>query len=765
MPDLLRNGGIASALPNATMHSARGAARLVDALPVAAAVIERTRWGLLAANASFASILGCGGADPCTFLDLVEPEGAEAVADLFAAVAGTGTEGRLDGQVRPRASRPDRPWLDVRASRVALGRGRGATGLLVVLLDATDRVEALRAVEKARRSLHDGEAHLHATLDAARAVTWTWDGAARTVHRSPNAAAILGVSPESLLDGRLLSAFCALPEDAETIDRAVRGAIEQGRGYDVEFRLRRLDGSTAWFSDRGHAVPTDTGMPRVGGIMVDITDRKRIEAALRYSEERLRFALDASGLGIWDWDRQSDSLAWSEQTYAIMGLETSPEIVPSLDLVRSLVHPDDLDRFDAAVAAAVGSGQGTFDVECRVTRPDGGVVWVAMRGRGIHVDDMGRVHRLVGTVRDISLDRTIEAALRESEARMRQLADAMPQIVWSADAGSVMDYCNRKWFDFVGGEVPEEGEPIDWLSHIHPDDIGRVRLAWRQSALTGTGSEIEFRLRSSAGAWRWHLGRGLPVLDRDGMVARWYGTFTDIHEQKNIEGALSALLAEKDNLLDRARMLMREVDHRVKNSLGLISSLLLMQASEASDPAVRAQLVEANNRVLTVAQVHQRLYQTDRLDRIDFAPYLDGLCEDLDRSLGCAQKGLALTVDAEPAELPTDRIVQLALVVNELVTNATKYSHPDGGRGTIHIRFRVDGAGSQELTVTDDGVGFPPGFTPTRSGTLGMKLLVALADGLDGRIDVGNGGPGARITMVLPDFDLRPLAGTVRDDR
>jgi PAS domain S-box-containing protein len=753
MPDLLRNGGIDPALPDAMAYAARRARRLVDALPVAAAVVERTRWGLLAANASFASILGCAETDPRPFLDLVDPASADTVGDLFAAVAETGTEGRLDGRVRPRTSRPDRPWLDIRVSRVALGRERGATGLVVVVLDATERIEALRIAEEARRSLREGEDRLHATLDAARAVTWTWDSTTRTVHRSPNAAAILGVAPESLLDGRLLSASCTLPEDAETVNRAVRGAVEEGLNFDVEFRLRRLDGSIAWFSDRGHAVPTESGALRIGGIMVDITDRKRIEAALRHSEERLRFALDASGLGIWDWDLESGSLTWSEQTYAIMGLKTPSEIVPSLDLARSLVHPDDLPRFDAAIAAAVEPGPGVLDLECRVVRPDGGVVWVAMRGRGIHSDDMGRVHRLIGTVRDISLDRTIEAALRESEARMRQLADAMPQIVWSADADCVMDYCNRKWFDFVGGEMPEEGGPIDWLSHVHPDDIGRVRLAWRQAALTGTGSELEFRLRSSTGTWRWHLGRGLPVRGRDGTVTRWYGTFTDIHEQKNIESALSALLAEKDNLLDRARMLMREVDHRVKNSLGLISSLLLMQASEASDPAVRAQLVEANNRVLTVAQVHQRLYQTDRLDRIDFAPYLDGLCEDLDRSLGCTQKGLALVVDAEPAELPTDRIVQLALVVNELVTNAAKYSHPDGSPGTIRIRFRIDEAGNQELTVTDDGVGFPPGFTPTRSGTLGMKLLVALADGLDGRIEVGNGGPGARITMTLPDFD------------
>ncbi|HEV7367579.1 PAS domain-containing sensor histidine kinase [Arenibaculum sp.] len=755
MPDLLRNGGILPALTDAAAHSARRAARLVEGLPVAAAIVGAARWKLLAANRSFASLMGFGAGRE--FLDLVDADGAEALAGLFAGVMDTGAEGRLDGTLRARTSGPGRPWLDIRASRIALGRRRDEAALLVVVLDATERVEALRAAEEARCALRDGEARLHATLDAARAVTWIWDSSTHGVHRSPNAAAILGVPPESLLDGRLLSASCALPEDAPTIDRAMRGAIEQGRNFDVEFRLRRPDGTIAWFSDRGHATVSATGAMCVGGIMVDITDRKRIEAALRRSEERLRLALDATGFGIWDWDLQSGSLTWSEQTCAILGLPPPSGIVPSMDILRSLVHPVDLDRFDAAMTAVLEPAAGPLEIEHRVMRPDGRTVWVAVRGRAVHSDDRSRAVRLVGTIRDVSLDRTIGAALRESEARLRQLADAMPQIVWSADADCVMDYCNRKWFDFVGDEAPEEGEEIEWLAHVHPDDIGRVRLAWRQSALTGTGCDIEFRLRSSAGVWRWHLGRGLPVLERDGTVARWYGTFTDIHEQKNIEGALSALLAEKDNLLGRARMLMREVDHRVKNSLGLISSLLLMQASEATDPAVRAQLVEANNRVLTVAQVHQRLYQTDRLDRIDFAPYLDGLCEDLDRSLGCTQKGLSLVVDAEPAELPTDRIVQLALVVNELVTNAAKYSHPEGGPGTIRIRFRIDEAGNQVLTVADDGIGFPPEFAPSRSGTLGMKLLVALADGLDGRIELGNGRPGARITMVLPDLDRQPL--------
>jgi two-component sensor histidine kinase len=199
--------------------------------------------------------------------------------------------------------------------------------------------------------------------------------------------------------------------------------------------------------------------------------------------------------------------------------------------------------------------------------------------------------------------------------------------------------------------------------------------------------------------------------------------------------------------VERQQLLLKEIHHRVKNSLQLVSSMLNLQASDGADPALRRELHEASNRVLTIARAHERLYKDDDVTEIDLGNYLQDVCGDLHRSSsGCTVEVKA----AEGIRLSTDRAIALALVATELITNAAKYAYSDREKGAVRVVLSRLGDEHIQLSVSDDGVGLPPGFSPTESKGLGMRIVRAFASQLGAKLDVAARQRGAELTLVVP---------------
>ena len=213
---------------------------------------------------------------------------------------------------------------------------------------------------------------------------------------------------------------------------------------------------------------------------------------------------------------------------------------------------------------------------------------------------------------------------------------------------------------------------------------------------------------------------------------------------------LSRAAAEKEAALRRAELLAKETDHRVMNSLQLISGLLRLQrgALGAADTGASEQLALAANRVSAVARVHQHLYAGDSVESIDCGTYLRRLCDDLSRTLRPDQT--AIGVEVADAALPTARIVPLGLVVAELVTNAAKH-----GAGEIRVSLRRSAPGECALSVSDQGAGLPAGYDPAATGGLGMRVISTLVGQLRGRLAFGASGHGrgAEFTVLFPASD------------
>jgi two-component sensor histidine kinase len=210
--------------------------------------------------------------------------------------------------------------------------------------------------------------------------------------------------------------------------------------------------------------------------------------------------------------------------------------------------------------------------------------------------------------------------------------------------------------------------------------------------------------------------------------------------------------AERDirEARDRAEILLREVNHRVGNSLALVAALVRLQATAVRDPAAVEALKETQARITAIAGIHRRLYTSDDVRFVEAGSYLANLVEELETSLRDAERPHKVSVDAEPILLPTDKAVSVGVVVTELVTNAYKYAYPQGAGGEIRVRMRRGEDGQVRLAVEDDGVGWQGTGVPRGTG-LGSRIVDAMASNL--RCSVAFD-PAHRGTRVLLDFAL-----------
>jgi two-component sensor histidine kinase len=191
--------------------------------------------------------------------------------------------------------------------------------------------------------------------------------------------------------------------------------------------------------------------------------------------------------------------------------------------------------------------------------------------------------------------------------------------------------------------------------------------------------------------------------------------------------------------------MLKEIHHRVKNNLQVISSLLSIQSTFLADPRDAQHFQESRDRIRTMALVHEKLYQSDDLVNVDFCPYVERLTANLFRSYAASGGRVNLRVDVKDVRLDADRAIPCGLIVNELVTNALKYAFPGGRNGTVTVTMRPDDD-FYLLIVSDDGVGMPADFDLAETESLGLQLVNMLASQLDGTVKMDTS-PGTRFEI------------------
>lgn len=262
----------------------------------------------------------------------------------------------------------------------------------------------------------------------------------------------------------------------------------------------------------------------------DVTEMVLANEQLHISQLQLDDVLSAGMIGSWIWDVEANNVRADKGLAMIFGM--NPEEVKSgleIEFFTKTIHPTDRERVEAAITKALSSKH-RFESEYRITTPSGEERWVIARGRVEH-DAHGKAVSFPGVMIDITARKQAEAAQLHTEERLRFMADSMPQLVWVANSDGKVEYYNQRWYEFTG-TTPDDLVKGDLSYTLHPDDRAHMLRAWKHSLKTGELYEVQYRLyHAETNSYRWVIGRALPYKD-DGTIYKWYGTCTDIDEQK-----------------------------------------------------------------------------------------------------------------------------------------------------------------------------------------------------------------------------------------
>jgi PAS domain S-box-containing protein len=352
----------------------------------------------------------------------------------------------------------------------------------------------------------------------------------------------------------------------------------------------------------------------------------------------------------------------------------------------------------------------------------------------------------LAVIRDITSRKRAELALRESEQRFRSYFD-MPLIgvcVTSPTTGwlevndqlcSILGYCRAELLRTT------------WTELTHPDDLP-TGLAHFNSMLQGEIDQYRLEkrfFRKNGEVIVVDLSVGC-VRKPDRTVNFFVALLLDITTRKRAETALQLALGQKTSLV-------KEIHHRVKNNLAIMVSLINMQARRMNHPDVLAALADTKSRLLSMSLLHEMLYRSGRMDRVEVKGYLEHLCAHLSKSCGMAAKGLVIESRA-PAALPLelDQAVPCGLVVCELVTNALKHAFPDGRPGKVLVELEQAAPDEILLRVSDNGIGLPDTLKINKVSSLGLTLVNALTQQLEGTLEVRS----EHGTLVEIRFPLQP---------
>jgi PAS domain S-box-containing protein len=517
-------------------------------------------------------------------------------------------------------------------------------------------------------------------------------------------------------------------------------AQKSGSADDTRWLIRR-DGQRYWAEGVLTAIYDGNGVATgFTKISRDTSERQRIQIALKEREERLRIALQAARTGTWHWDLRTNVDTLDDSLRRLFGLEPDRNF-ESIEAFYAIIHPEERDQVIASFQRTLHEGV-HLDTEFRVVWPDGSEHWLLDQGEVVG-DQEGNPLYLTGACVDINDRKLAEQALRENEERFRLYAanvrdyalmqlDTEGRIVsWNVGAERVLGYSEA---EILGQSASVFFTPEDIAGREPEKELERA-------AATGRSMDDRWQLRKD-GTRFWASGVLTSMPDTKGRLRGFAKVMRDETEHRRAEEQLRASLDEKEVLL-------QEIHHRVKNNLQVINSLLRLQSQHVSDQATRGIFEEARNRVQAIAGIHELLYRSPDLARIDFGAYLNRLTRDLFSFFGVRQEQIRLAIHVNEARLEVTQAIPCGLLVNELVTNALKHAFPNERNGRIGVLLNcVDGKCT--LAVEDNGVGFPEGFDWTQASSLGLQLVQVLTKQLDGTIRA-DAYTGTRFEISFPE--------------
>jgi PAS domain S-box-containing protein len=555
---------------------------------------------------------------------------------------------------------------------------------------------------------------------------------------------MIGLSEGRVLGRNALELFPFLAENG--LDLMIRQALQGETVHTPAIRFNvPSTGKSGWlqyiYSPHYDARNNIIG---VIGLVSDVSDNIRAGFALLKSEKNYRELVEKSNSIIYRRNVDGtityiNSFAQGFFGYAedeIVGKNVIGTIVPERESTgRNLVELiGEISRDTENYAVNVNEN----------VLKNGERVWIAWTNKAIRGKDT-TIQEIMCIGNDITQRKRIEEALRESEISYRSLAENIPAIVYRLflSGGRPIQFYNNM-LETLTGFTPDElaGDMLFSIDPLILPEDRETAAAARTEALSRKASfEINYRVTHKNGERLHFLEKGCPVYDESGNPLSIDGVIFDITGQKLAEQRIMDSLIEKE-------ILIKEIHHRVKNNMQIISSLLSLQSMYICDNRDLGLFKDCCNRVRSMALVHEMLYQSDDLAHIDFKAYIDRMANQLFAEMNRIDGTIQFVSDIGDIRLDINSAIPCALIINELLTNSLKYAFPGGMEGTITLDFKKNSGGSSTLIVGDNGVGLPEGIDAGDSKTLGLQLVNELVKQLRGELSV-EGGKGTRFTITF----------------
>jgi PAS domain S-box-containing protein len=373
----------------------------------------------------------------------------------------------------------------------------------------------------------------------------------------------------------------------------------------------------------------------------------------------------------------------------------------------------------ARVRAGIDNRKGEeYDLEYRIVRPNREVRWIRDTAFPVR-DASGQVSRVVGIAQDITPQKEAEERLRATGNLLSTLIDNLQVGIVVEDHSRQVMHVNQAFCSMFDVAAPQESlAGMDSRRVLNQEQFGKPMDQVIRKGVACRGEEM---VTNDGRVFT----RDYIPLSVDGSCHHHLWQYEDITERRRSEEQIRTSLKE---------VLRKEIHHRVKNNLQIISSLLNLQSMQIRDHQTAQVFRDTQSRVRAIALVHERLYQSADLARIDFCGYVQDVTNHLLRSYQTSPHAVQLKLEVDPVSLNIDTAIPCALIINELVSNALKYAFPDGRQGEIRIRLAQGADEDLNLVISDDGIGFPSNVSFETTDSLGLQLVRSLADQLNGKV-------------------------------
>ncbi len=513
-------------------------------------------------------------------------------------------------------------------------------------------------------------------------------------------------------------------------------AIASGKDWEDTFLLRSKEGEYRWFLSRALPIRNETGeIVQWFGTNTDVSVQREIQEALKYTKEQLELIFKNVPSAIYHFDKDGKILFLNEIGARQIGYNTVEEVLAEKDMFQLTKRLEEtfivldqkgepLPAGDSFAALSLRSGQPSEVVAQFIHRHTGSFFWILSKSSPLF-NEKGELSIVLTTSTDITIQKTSEEVLRQSEERFRTLSESLPQLVWMTDAKGNYEYASHQWKNYSGLDPQDKRT---WPVLVHADDMKPMMEAWADSLATGKTYRAEARLKSKEGEHRWHFVQGEPIKDEAGNILKWIGAFTDIHEQKTIAKKLEKLVAERTKALQRSNDDLQQfahvTSHDLKEPIRKIRTFggrLVQEFGNDLPEKAKiyvAKMESAANRahamidgVLMYASMDGEMISSEPID-------LNGIMGNIevDLELLIAQKKAVIHYQDLPA-IEGSSILIYQLFYN-LINNALKFSKNEGIAlinivsesisSTDFKYYGLEGAHEnyKKIIITDNGIGF-----------------------------------------------------------